>query len=500
MTSAWQDDKLNRREEAEALLRFISGRMQERRDRKVTASYVLNLNSEWGHGKSFFLTNLHAELKQGGHPVALVNAWASDFSEAPMVAIMSAIDDGLKPFLGKTTVKKAWNTALQSGGTLVTSLAKNVGSKLVSKYAGDIADDVADAVFSTGDEAASEDGDDEDELGVEKGIAEAVEKLADSALARMMKAFRTQERSIATFKVQLAKVAQSLRKDDDSGGIIYVLVDELDRCRPTYAISLLEAVKHLFDTDGVVFIVATDTEQLAESVKAVYGVNFDSRRYLYRFFDRTYRFRQPDRSAFVQYMFSRYAVQTEKFATPTGSAERLSLLLFQDFDLSLRDIEQCFDILQTVSTIWEKEVPLQLGYLWALIILFHKNRRTEYRIVSGEIQGKLEKPLIASPSVVMENRTVPFGERPRTVRGTTQDLLDAYMTALSRPLFDFSSEGSNPVTNWVNRQMLHEHQVIHRGLIHHNAPGQLSVIREYRSYIELAVRFGKEDERAGGAE
>lgn len=65
----------------------------------------------------------------------------------------------------------------------------------------------------------------------------------------------------------------------------FIFIDELDRCRPIYAIELLERVKHFFELEDCRFIVASDSTQLAHSVRAVYGEKFYSERYLSRFFD-----------------------------------------------------------------------------------------------------------------------------------------------------------------------------------------------------------------------
>jgi hypothetical protein len=69
---------------------------------------------------------------------------------------------------------------------------------------------------------------------------------------------------------------------------MFVFVDELDRCRPDYAVRLLEGVKHLFDAPAVCFIFSTNLKQLAASTQAIYGSNFDATRYLKRFFNFEY--------------------------------------------------------------------------------------------------------------------------------------------------------------------------------------------------------------------
>ena len=77
-------------------------------------------------------------------------------------------------------------------------------------------------------------------------------------------------------------------------------IDELDRCRPSYAIEMLELAKHLFAVDHVVFALAVNRSELAHSVKVLYGQDFDAARYLRRFFDLDFRLPQPDRTAFIK--------------------------------------------------------------------------------------------------------------------------------------------------------------------------------------------------------
>ena len=61
--------------------------------------------------------------------------------------------------------------------------------------------------------------------------------------------------AIAEFKISLKK---ALNENDNATENLFVFIDELDRCRPTYAIELLERIKHLLDIDGLVFILAMD--------------------------------------------------------------------------------------------------------------------------------------------------------------------------------------------------------------------------------------------------
>ena len=81
-----------------------------------------------------------------------------------------------------------------------------------------------------------------------------------------------------------------------------MVIDELDRCRPSYAVELLEVVKHLFGVDRIVFVLAINRSELAHSVRALYGSGFDAENYLRRFFDVDFRLPEPERKAFIDSM------------------------------------------------------------------------------------------------------------------------------------------------------------------------------------------------------
>jgi hypothetical protein len=63
------------------------------------------------------------------------------------------------------------------------------------------------------------------------------------------------------------------------------MVDELDRCRPDYAIHYIETIKHVFDVPGLTFVLAVDQDRLAAAATAVFGeLNFDEyfRKFVHR--------------------------------------------------------------------------------------------------------------------------------------------------------------------------------------------------------------------------
>lgn len=69
---------------------------------------------------------------------------------------------------------------------------------------------------------------------------------------------------------------------------VVIIIDELDRCKPTNVIKLLEEVKHFYNHKALTIIFSADLIQLSNTIKKMYGNNFDAELYLQRFFDNTF--------------------------------------------------------------------------------------------------------------------------------------------------------------------------------------------------------------------
>lgn len=71
----------------------------------------------------------------------------------------------------------------------------------------------------------------------------------------------------------------------ERGNRLVVFIDELDRCKPTFAVRLLERIKHYFCNDRITFVFSVNISELQHTIKKHYGNDFDAGRYLDRFFD-----------------------------------------------------------------------------------------------------------------------------------------------------------------------------------------------------------------------
>ena len=111
------------------------------------------------------------------------------------------------------------------------------------------------------------------------------------------------KKCIKEFERVLQDLAVALSESHENRPLI-VVIDELDRCRPSYAVELLEVVKHLFGVDRIVFVLAINRSELAHSVRALYGSGFDADNYLRRFFDVDFRLPEPERKTFIDSMIN----------------------------------------------------------------------------------------------------------------------------------------------------------------------------------------------------
>lgn len=118
------------------------------------------------------------------------------------------------------------------------------------------------------------------------------------------------------------------------------IIDELDRCRPSFAVNLLEVIKHYFADENIVFLLATNNTQLVHTICKYYGNGFDGAAYLDRFFDYNVTLQRPDRAKFIQHYLGRRERGWIN-SVPESIAEHL--------DMSMREIESYHKALELVS-------------------------------------------------------------------------------------------------------------------------------------------------------
>jgi hypothetical protein len=499
----WADDLLGRQADAEFLKQFLVRRIEERYEEGRTKSYVLNLDAGWGHGKTFFLTRFKRQLEAEGYLAVYVNAWEDDHADDPMIAVMAAIDETIAPRLKKKKMlTKVWGATKSSFGEILVTAVTHSAKKAASKVLGEGADAIEDILVSGGEASEAktappssptvgkhEDLSDQ----AAEALSGGVEKLLDRHGEEALKRFQKEKSSADSFRVNLSKFVKDADKYKDIQAPLFVLVDELDRCRPSYAIELLERIKHLFEVDNIVFLVATDSSQLRHAIKAVYGESFESGRYLLRFFDRSYEFEKPSLENFVSSLFARFQIKPSRLSSPPENKhQEFVLTSMRAFRLSLRDAEQCFDILRTVLTTWQHPTSLELVYLLPLIFAYQQGHSHLFqaleRCSAVEVKAQFDALGIDDWTLHFHARTAAFSRVEAREYGF-KNFLFTYLPNVLIPLSK-STDGDrqSPDGKWIQERFIAELRSIHN-TAYNPSGGPMSVLRKYPEMVRNSGRI-----------
>ena len=314
-------------------------------------AYVANLNGAWGTGKTFFVDNWCQQLKEDNRLAIKVDAWESDYLKDPLAIIVAELLEQVNeqsPLPDLTVMEKP---IITNGLKLIKSFAPVLMMALGRKVFGDGYEDILKE-FGAGIQNTS--------------LANNSDNFENSAFA-----IHKQHKSFAKdfkgsfedllFEVNKAKRGKGLTDQQchEKSFKTYIFIDELDRCRPTYAIEMLETVKHLFNIPNLVFVLSTDTAQLEHSIKAVYGEGFDAREYLSRFFEQRLLLPAPDHFTFLKSKNSFESLGLNKHSQhlfpAIDSKEKVSAVLAMFCELnqiSLRRTLQFADKLEAILIVF----------------------------------------------------------------------------------------------------------------------------------------------------
>lgn len=297
--------------------------------RNTEESLVVFVNAPWGAGKTTFALMWREYLRSQKLDAIYFDAYAYDYFEDPFVSfsgeILTFVDSNLKA-AGEAPRRELKKAAVEIGkglaGVAVKAALKIGTAGLVG--ASEL-DEVRDAVSDAGDT-----------------LGKFVEKLIDE---------HTKEKApLNVFREKLARVAQLVR--EQHGFPLTIIVDELDRCRPDFALLLIERIKHLFDVPNVAFILLVHRAQIEACIRQVYGEKVDASDYLLKFGnvfvdlpDRAldeYN-SSPGRAEYCQALF-------DHFKMPVPSGDRHALIatisaLSNHLRLPLRQMEKIFTVL-----------------------------------------------------------------------------------------------------------------------------------------------------------
>ncbi|HET6720562.1 MAG TPA: P-loop NTPase fold protein [Rhodocyclaceae bacterium] len=248
-TTPFEGDLFGRKALADRLTSYLD---------RLKDGCVVGVDAPWGEGKSWFGRNWQAQLAADGYNTIYVDAFERDYLDDPFPLLASEIVLALDAKNSGDVGKSLLEASLKLGKTLLPAAAKMSINTLGRLFLGtlDLAGDAGELANKLDDK-----------------FADASEKYVASRIA----AVEEEKKSVAGFREALTQFAAAQAKP------VVFFIDELDRCRPDFAVRIIERVKHFFDVPNLVFVLLLNRDQLERAVQGVYGQGCDAHAYLGKF-------------------------------------------------------------------------------------------------------------------------------------------------------------------------------------------------------------------------
>jgi hypothetical protein len=297
--------------------------------KNIEESMVLCIDAQWGDGKTTFAEMWMQDLTDKKYKYIHFNAFEHDYTEDPFISFSAEILSLLKNEYKELKMPTGnFKKKVVKVGKMVLPTLSKIALKLISF--GIIEPQLVDSV-----------------KGVFKDTSSDVTGFISKTIEEQLGSYNEDKKTITEFGNELKKIGSVLK--EKIGFPLLIIVDELDRCRPDFALKLIERIKHLFSVDNVSFVLLTNLEQLENHVKCVYGQGIDAYTYLQKFFtvcisipEKEMRVDHFDYSNFTKGLFEFYKIDSAQ----TGSRFiEVFNAYFYFYSLSLRQIESCFKII-----------------------------------------------------------------------------------------------------------------------------------------------------------
>lgn len=208
------------------------------------------IDGHWGTGKTEFCHKLMGKFKAEHEHYRLfyIDAFQADHADNPLLTILAEVLSLLPDGEQKKSLREKIIPVVRYG--IKTTLKAGV-SHLLRENADKIGEDL--------------------DLYLQK----AADKAIDASVMAMLKDHEEAQKNLKALQSVLAEVAED--------NPIVIFIDELDRCRPNFAVQILEVIKHTFHIKNVKFVLITNTTQLRAAINHSYGPDVDAQRYLDKF-------------------------------------------------------------------------------------------------------------------------------------------------------------------------------------------------------------------------
>lgn len=274
------------------------------------------IDAPWGAGKTEFckkMIKFTAEKDQNIKQL-YIDSFQYDYNDDPLLMLIS---------LFSTLVEEADKVEYLLKAKPILKVFGKVGLRVASNW-----------IFKESSDKISEE--------MRTAISDSVNASADSEIDNVFELFKESEKNIVAFQELVKKIASKNK--------VIVYIDELDRCRPSFALTVLEKLKHIFSVENVKIVILTNSHQLYAVIRKQYGEGIDAEKYLMKFYK--YKLNMADFNKADNYTetlnsykaFEGLLAQNTLLNNAIGHRSTLAMLerLFARDNVSLRDCEMFF--------------------------------------------------------------------------------------------------------------------------------------------------------------
>lgn len=245
---------------------------------------------------------------------------------------------------------------------------------------------------------------------IKDGLSAIVKHFSGIDIKELLKCVETEAKDIfkeikgqKSTKEQVDNILNNLLLEH--GERLVIFIDELDRCRPTFAVELLEQIKHYFDNDKITFVFSTNIKQLQYTIKKYYGEAFEAKRYLDKFFDLTVSLNEVN------------VIEYFNFVNENSRGDMYDYVckeIVKEYNFTLRDVIKfvqinkiCIENLRKTKNEYlyfdEKNIRYVLTYVLPIVIGLKIKRYDQYE---DFITGKDSTPLI---TILSKSEWISYG-------------------------------------------------------------------------------------------
>ncbi len=334
---------------------------------------VLAIDAQWGEGKSTFIQMWKGYIwhhRKEKIRNIYFDAFANDYQKDPFIALATEMYELIK--IGSNIKKDEF---IKKAGDVVKSMARGALKIGVRAGTGGILD-----------------GSEVDIVG--KGVSKLLDKQVDTVVADRLKSAAKDKLALEDFRKYLEDFAQ----EHGEGKPIVFIIDELDRCRPDFALDLVEQIKHLFSVPGITFLLVLNRKQLEESIKSRYGVDkANAITYLQKFVNlwltlpRKVDPHDDHGAKYVVHVLDSMLDKGEQIVKQNIAVEVLKELV-KYFKPSYREIERTLSYFAVIYNMVEKSQSIYLEYQLIISFICYLKSSPQHnlidRIVSNTIDSK----------------------------------------------------------------------------------------------------------------